>query len=709
MRLAQIVELSALCLALACSKENAVDASQTTNVCSEGTLDCAPCAPGEGKCQEATLLVCQSDGQGFDAISVCVSPALCVKGLQSKACADPVCNAADTKCDGATMVVCSEGRDVIEVTSCVSADACVAGLTAGKCAAGQCSIASDCSGQDTECRKRTCAGGTCGFQAIPDGTAIQAQTVGDCRQVVCDGAGTTRIQPQPSDIPNDGEECTVESCDGTSPKTDWVAEGTACSGGGTCDGAGQCKGCLAGKTRCANNALQTCDANGQWGVGQECLNSACIQGACVGVCSPGSKQCTGLVPQSCDSNGVWNNGTACVNSACVNGECAGGCVPGETACSGNSVLTCTASGQWPSTAAPCTASACVAGGCVGVCEPGSKKCSGTMPQLCDAGGAWHDASPCDALSVCSMGSCVSIPSCANLATNCGSAANQSCCAAALVPGGSFMMGRGQTGTDAWAGQPDEVPEHQATLSAFRLDLYETTVGRFRKFVEGYPANKPATGMGANPHAAGTGWSDGWNSELPADQAALKLALKCQATYQTWKDAPGTTENLPINCVDWYLAFAFCAWDGGWLPTEAEWERAAAGGDENRLYPWGQVPPASNLAAYSCTADGSAASSCGFSDILAVGTRPAGAGRWGHQDLAGNMFEWVFDAYAANWYGLGAGNPCTDCANAGASSYRVARGGRFDAAAQFLRAAYRLYQSPNDDDHYFGIRCARPVQ
>ena len=59
-------------------------------------------------------------------------------------------------------------------------------------------------------------------------------------------------------------------------------------------------------------------------------------------------------------------------------------------------------------------------------------------------------------------------------------------------------------------------------------------------------------------------------------------LKCYPGYQTWLDTPGTPteEDYPINCIDWYEAFAFCIWDGGYLPTEAEWGYAAAGGQQS---------------------------------------------------------------------------------------------------------------------------------
>ena len=256
------------------------------------------------------------------------------------------------------------------------------------------------------------------------------------------------------------------------------------------------------------------------------------------------------------------------------------------------------------------------------------------------------------------------------------------------------MGRSTAGTDAYAaGNTNEVPEHTATIAGFRLDLYEVTVGRFRKFVDAYPGSKPLVGAGANPSVAGTGWNAGWAGELAADQAALKLAVKCSGT--TWVDTAGATETMPMNCVNWADAFAFCAWDGGWLPTEAEWEKASAGGDENRLYPWGAAAPTASLAVYNVAA------------ILAVGSKPLGKGRWGQYDLAGGMYEWVFDFYDAAWYG-GAGGTCTDCANVTIANYRVLRGGLWDHNSTFLRAAYRFSNYP-PSIHLSdcGFRCARP--
>jgi formylglycine-generating enzyme required for sulfatase activity len=280
---------------------------------------------------------------------------------------------------------------------------------------------------------------------------------------------------------------------------------------------------------------------------------------------------------------------------------------------------------------------------------------------------------------------------------------KSCCESILVLGGTFPMGRSKSGTDAASGQNDEQPEHNVTVSDFHLDEYEVTVGRFRRFAEWYDGTPPPDGEAAHPSIAGSGWQRAWNTELPLTQADLIGSLKCKAKFQTWRDAPSGTEEMPINCVSWYAAFAFCAWDGGRLPTEAEWEYASAGGSENRLYPWGQQTPDNTLAAFFCTYDGNGG--CAFEDIVVVGSVPAGAGRWGHEDLGGNMMEWTLDWYDANWYSAG-GAICNDCANLNVAPRRTARGGAFDLPGSQLRAAYREYDVPDNRNYYIGFRCAR---
>jgi formylglycine-generating enzyme required for sulfatase activity len=254
--------------------------------------------------------------------------------------------------------------------------------------------------------------------------------------------------------------------------------------------------------------------------------------------------------------------------------------------------------------------------------------------------------------------------------------------------------------------------YPATVSDFRLDTYEVTVGRFRAFVEagyGTQAKPPAAGSGAHAAITGSGWDAAWNASLAADTAALKAALKCDATFQTWTDTAGANEVLPINCVTWYEAMAFCTWDGGYLPTEAEWNYAAAGGSEQRAYPW-SVPASSATisevnASYSvggtalCRGDG--VDGCTVADLIRPGSKPAGNGRWGHADLGGNIVEWTLD-----WYAIAYDNPCSNCANLLASSDRVYRGGSFYNVTSNLRSARRANVTPVDRYFNIGLRCAR---
>jgi formylglycine-generating enzyme required for sulfatase activity len=281
----------------------------------------------------------------------------------------------------------------------------------------------------------------------------------------------------------------------------------------------------------------------------------------------------------------------------------------------------------------------------------------------------------------------------------------SCCSEQALPGGTFPMGRSLSGSDAHSsGEGDELPEHSATVASFNLDTFEVTVGRFRAFVQQYDGTGPAEGVAAHPLIAGSGWQAAWNSSLPPFQADFISRLNCNHNYQTWTDTPGVNELYPINCVSWYEAFAFCAWDGGRLPTEAEWEYAAAGGDENRLFPWGQQTPDNTLAVFNCQWGGTPGS-CAPNDLAPVGSAPGGRARWGHHDAAGSMAEWAFDGYSGGWYSA-AGNSCINCANLVDSSLRVGRGAHWAFYAAGLRAVQRYGYQPTTRGSYLGFRCAR---
>ncbi len=334
----------------------------------------------------------------------------------------------------------------------------------------------------------------------------------------------------------------------------------------------------------------------------------------------------------------------------------------------------------------------------------------------DCGGAdclACDGEDCSSPADCHTGVCYAstcgAPSCAD-GLDCN---GESCCTSLVVPGGMFPMGRG---TETCAGCVDgcpplpvnlsctvngaaEVPEHPATVGSYILDKYEVTVGRFRVFVEAYDTwVKPGAGDGSHPMIAGSGWQAEWNAgdELPINRETLVSNVACDSTYQTWTAAPGEHATYPMNCVNWYVAFAFCIWDGGRLPTEAEWGYAAAGGDENRLYPWGNDIAEPMPANYSRTDS---------SPFVDVGSYPAGNGRWGHADLAGSMWELTLDTHARDWYTTTQFG-CSDCANLTPLAYRVIRGGFFDNGAEILRAATRYYYVPARYQSPMGWRCAR---
>ncbi|WP_437574920.1 formylglycine-generating enzyme family protein [Sorangium sp. So ce887] len=286
---------------------------------------------------------------------------------------------------------------------------------------------------------------------------------------------------------------------------------------------------------------------------------------------------------------------------------------------------------------------------------------------------------------------------------CGLEDPTSCCDSRKVDGGTFARTY-----DDESGGPDD-----ATVSDFYLDRYEVTVERFRAFVNagrGTQATAPPEGAGARPGITGSGWRTAWSTFLPASTEALRAALKCKTPDDdqwTWTDTPETNEKRPISCLTWYEAFAFCVWDGGRLPTEAEWAYAAAGGAEQRQYPWGSgIGDARAL--YSCRGDGDLGAACTRNDLLEVGSKSTdGDGLWGQSDLAGSLREWVLDSYdPADSERSSYINPCPDCAQLADSSYRVNRGGSYKASALSARSVRRNHAPANLADTYHGVRCAR---
>jgi formylglycine-generating enzyme required for sulfatase activity len=161
-------------------------------------------------------------------------------------------------------------------------------------------------------------------------------------------------------------------------------------------------------------------------------------------------------------------------------------------------------------------------------------------------------------------------------SDCGADGTGDCCATVAISGGT------------WNRRGD--PAYPATIKPYVLDKYEITVGRFKRFVEAGEATQAVAAKypahyGAVPGDTEGGWNPAYAVALSADTPTFATRL---ATHPTRPD--GTTygksdKTLPINNINWAEALLFCAWDGGFLPTEAMWLYAAEGGAENRYYHW----------------------------------------------------------------------------------------------------------------------------
>ena len=350
-------------------------------------------------------------------------------------------------------------------------------------------------------------------------------------------------------------------------------------------------------------------------------------------------------------------------------------------------------------------------------EQGSGPCAGT--------GNPGSAEPVDALGDSGPGADGTAPSsCLGGGpglTNCG-AAKESCCTSLAVAGGTFYRKYTNSGCSP-TGEADP-----ATVSTYRLDKYTVTVGRFRQFVTAWNAGwAPAAGSGKHTHLNGgqglanngprSGFEPGWittdSSNISLTTANLTSCMGSNLSNDlklyyyscnTWTDTPSSQENLPMVCVNWYEAYAFCIWDGGFLPSEAEWEYAAAGGSQQREYPWGSTDPglATRYAIHNCDYPMPSAVCTDASKIAPVGTAASGAGRWGHLDLAGNVWQWNLDLYA-NYYAT-----CTDCVEFDLPlwPWREVRGGAFNSPSSLLLPTYSNPPPARDRLYDTGLRCAR---
>lgn len=225
----------------------------------------------------------------------------------------------------------------------------------------------------------------------------------------------------------------------------------------------------------------------------------------------------------------------------------------------------------------------------------------------------------------------------------------------LVPAGDFVMG-----TDK--GDEDEAPTHRVRLHAFYIDKFEVTNRQYAKYVEAIQSEPP------------WGFSD--------------------------KDMPVTHADHPVRWVSWMDAVGYCLWVGKRLPTEAEWEKAARGTDE-RVYPWGDEPPTPVHAVYGLKEGGE-------ETVSAIGRHDKGQSPYGVQDLAGNLYEWVQDWYAEDFYSSFINSPAINPRGPPEGTAKVQRGGSYINTPYRLRSSFRTKADPTEQDHNVGFRCAQDV-
>ncbi len=231
--------------------------------------------------------------------------------------------------------------------------------------------------------------------------------------------------------------------------------------------------------------------------------------------------------------------------------------------------------------------------------------------------------------------------------------------------GSFAMGcPNRRDRDC---ERDEKPAYRVKVSRFQIDPLEVTQAQYGSCV--------AAGA-CSPVDAKRCFV--WTGDAFVRGAALPEPL--------------LRADHPVVCVDWYQAERYCDVVDKHLPTEAQWERAAAG-QTRRRFPWGDSEPTCAQAQFD---------DCG-EHTRPVGVRPTGATPEGVQDLAGNVSEWVHDWYYSQAYWRPWRN---DPVGATDGVVRVVRGGSYYDGSALLRSSYRYGLNPASGFSTVGFRCAR---
>lgn len=237
---------------------------------------------------------------------------------------------------------------------------------------------------------------------------------------------------------------------------------------------------------------------------------------------------------------------------------------------------------------------------------------------------------------------------------------------------------------------DSIPAHDVRVDDFQIERYEVSVVQFVAFLNYLLTQNPGT----NPHLSGC---SGPCVLTTGEEPLSNIAFDGQ-TYSV--AARGVDfSNFPVSYVYWEGAKAYCQAMGRFLPSEAQWERAARG-PNNFLYPWGMEWDA-NLA------NTSRSGTNGQGTVEVNTYDPQGASAWGAVNMAGNVAEWTSDYYTDSIYQTRANSGVvTENPRGSAFSDKVVvRGGSWDAVPLFSRTVHRRDLSPGDVNASVGFRCA----
>jgi len=264
------------------------------------------------------------------------------------------------------------------------------------------------------------------------------------------------------------------------------------------------------------------------------------------------------------------------------------------------------------------------------------------------------------------------------------------CEMIYIPAGSFLMGN--NGNEGYS-YPVELPQHEVYLSGYWIGKYEVTRGEYRRFME--------TGGYSNRAC----WSSaGWNWKVSNSRTEPRY----WAAEQTWfvGQTFTQTDSHPVVGVTYYEAEAYCAWAGGHLPTEAQWEKAARWtGSYPNVFPWANAWDAEKCNNWDDT--NPAGGGYRRNQTSPVGSYAAGASPSGCQDMAGNVWEWCRDWYSSSYYSASPSANPPGPAGPQLGDYRVFRGGGWVNNYNYdCRCAVRSRGEPSQYFIFTGFRVAR---